>query len=245
MKIVRARIGKARTHRRAGALASAGREERWGWAVLIAAAALTVLLTVLLLRPLSGLLTDPRRLRQVVQAQGAFGAAVFWGLQVLQGFLPIPLELTAAAGGYLFGRVQGFLLSVTAAAASTAAIYLFTAQCGHRLADRFFPPEKQSRARWFRDERVRDAVTFLIFSVPGTPKRLFVFTAGLIPQRFRRFLLLSTLARVPSLLMCSFGGEAFGSGEYRLGAGLFLAVCLFGAAGAVLYRKTQKSGKKL
>ena len=128
----------------------ARREELWGWAVLAAAAVFTVVLTVLLLRPLRQLAADPQRMRIFLRSQGAFGAAVFWGIQFLQGFLPIPLELTAAAGGYLFGRVQGFLLSVSAAAVSTAAIYFFTVEFGHRAVDRFFPPYMQRWARWFR-----------------------------------------------------------------------------------------------
>lgn len=245
MRIVRTRAtrgGRPRPSRRkAGPYAR--REAVWGWAVLLAAAVFTVLLTALLLHPLRQLIADPRRMREFIHSQGAFGAAAFWGIQILQGFLPIPLELTAAAGGYLFGRAQGFLLSVSSAAVSTAAIYLFTVEYGHRAADRFFPPEKQRGARWFRSEKLRDLTTFLVFLVPGTPKRLFVFTAGLVPQDFRRFLLISTAARAPSLLACSFGGGAIGSGEYRLGAGLLLLVCVLGAAGCVLYRRTQPGGK--
>ncbi len=222
----------------------AGRREKiWGWAILLAAAVLTVLLMALLVRPLRELVADPQRLRSFLRAQGAFGAAVFWGIQILQGVLPVPLELTAAAGGYLFGRMQGFLLSISAAAVSTAAIYLFTVEFGHRAVDRFFPPARQRGAKWFRNERLRDWTTFLVFLVPGTPKRLFVFTAGLVPQDFRRFLLISTAARVPSLLACSFGGSAIGSGDYRLGAGLLLLVCAVGTAGGLLYRRAQRGRK--
>lgn len=249
MKIVRtaAKRGKkpARPRGSAGprAYVRVHREELWGWTVLLAAAALTVLLTVLLLRPLRQLITDPQLMREFIRSRGVFGVAVFWGIQFLQGFLPIPLELTAAAGGYLFGRAQGFLLSVSSAAVSSAVIYFFTAEYGHRAVDRFFPPEKQNRVRWFRSEKLRDLTTFLVFLIPGTPKRMFVFTAGLVPQDFRRFLLISTAARAPSLLVCSFGGGALGSGDYRLGAGLLIAFCVLGAAGWFLYRRTQRHGK--
>ncbi len=216
------------------------RQRVLGWSILTAGAALFVYITVLLCRPLAGLAADPQRMRAFVQSRGAFGRAAFLGIEILQGFLPIPLELSAVAGGYIFGHVQGCALTVCSVLASTTVIFYITKMFGHRLVDLFVPRRLQKNIRWFRSERTRDAVVFFVFLIPGTPKRLFVFTAGLVPQDFRRFLAISTAARVPALLICSFGGGALGSGDYRLAAALLVLALLLAAAGFLAWRRVQK-----
>lgn len=209
-----------------------------GWLILTAATVLFLLITALLCRPLVRLASNPGEMRAFVLAQRGFGIAAFLGFEILQGFLPIPLELTAVAGGYIFGRVQGCLLTVCSVLISTTVIFHLTRIFGHKLADRIIPPMRQNRVRWFRNARVRDAVTFFVFFIPGTPKRIFVLTAGLVPQNFWRFLLLSTAARIPSFFICSFGGGAIGSGNYVLAAFLLILTGAAAVAGFWFYRRT-------
>lgn len=220
------------------------RQTLLGWLILAAGTALFLLVTALLCRPLVRLASDPREMRTLVLSQGGLGAAAFLGFEILQGFLPIPLELTAVAGGYIFGKVQGCVLTVCSVLISSAVIFSLTKLFGHKLADRVIPPLRQNRVRWFRNQRARDAVTFFVFLIPGTPKRIFILTAGLVPQNLWRFLIISTAARVPSLLVCSFGGGALCSGNYRLAAFLLTLTCAVAAAGFVFYRKTMGAGTK-
>ncbi len=218
------------------------RQRVLGWAILIAATALFLYLTVQLCRPLARLASDPKKMRAFVQSQGAFGRVAFLGIEILQGFLPIPLELSAIAGGYVFGHVQGWALTICSVLISTTLIFHITKMYGHRLVDLFIPRDRQKSVRWFRSGRVRDAVTFFVFLIPGTPKRLFVFTAGMVPQNFWRFLFISTAARAPALLICSFGGGALGSGDYGLAVFLLAVGVLLGAAGFVIYRRVSGGG---
>ncbi|MCI1954807.1 MAG: VTT domain-containing protein [Oscillospiraceae bacterium] len=233
------RILCARPKRTGSARVGRKRDRRTllGWLVLAASVAFFLLITALLCRPLVRLASNPREMRAFVLAQGGFGRAAFLGMEILQGFLPVPLELTAVAGGYIFGKTQGFLLSVCSVPVSSAVIFRLTKMFGHGLADRLIPPMRQNRARWFRNAKVRDAVTFFVFFIPGTPKRLFVLTAGLVPQSFRRFLVLSTAARVPALFACSFSGGALGSGDYILAVFLLVLIGGLALAGSLFYRR--------
>jgi len=83
------------------------RDKLLGAVILLAALAAFVLLTLFLCRPLFTITTNPDRFGRFIREQGALGRVAFLGIQILQGFLPIPLELTTVAGGYAFGRVQG------------------------------------------------------------------------------------------------------------------------------------------
>lgn len=233
-----ARTPAAKYRKHAG---TAPRDKFLGAVILAFAALLFLWFTVILCRPLFVLATNPNRLERFIQRQGTLGRFAFFGIQILQGFLPIPLELTAAAGGYAFGRVQGALLTLCAAMLSTTAIFYFTKIFGHKLIDLFFTPTQQRHVNYMRDEKVRTALTWLVFLIPGTPKRIFVFSAGLVPQSFTKFLAVSTLARAPALVACSFGGYALENGNYTQAAVIFVITGLLGISGIIAYRMITKS----
>jgi uncharacterized membrane protein YdjX (TVP38/TMEM64 family) len=211
------------------------RDKLLGAVILVAATALFVWLTAILFRPLFVITTDPDRFGRFIKEQGAVGRVAFFGIQILQGFLPIPLELTTVAGGYAFGRVQGSLLTVAATMLSTTAIFYFTKIFGRKLLDLFFTPAQQQKVKYFRDEKVHSAVTWFVFLIPGMPKRMFVFTAGLVPQSFGKFLLISTIARTPAIVACSFGGHALSNGNYAQAVTIFIITGVMGIGGILLY----------
>jgi uncharacterized membrane protein YdjX (TVP38/TMEM64 family) len=221
-----------------------GRDKFLGAAILLAFTVLFLWFTVILCRPLFILASSPRTFERFIQEQGTLGRAAFLGIQILQGFLPIPLELTAVAGGYVFGRVQGTALTICATMISTTAIFYFTKIFGHKLMDLFFTPAQQHSVRYFRDEKVRSALNWIVFLIPGTPKRIFVFSAGLVPQSFGKFLVISTLARVPALVACSFGGSALGSGNYTQAAAIFAVTGIVSVIGVAAYKILTKKHRR-
>ena len=212
--------------------------------ILTAITAAFLALTALLGGPLLALASDPDKLRSFVESWGMWSRLAFLSVQVLQGFLPIPLELTAVAGGYIFGPVEGALITLSSAVISTSLIFYAAKLCGHRFVNLFFPPERREKMRYFRDPKLRSLLCWIFFLIPGTPKRLFVFTAGLSPQPFGRFLLISTVARVPAVLACTFGGHALGQEEYETAVALLLAVLALGGGGFFVYRKFTKRKKR-
>ena len=217
-----------------------------GAVVLIAGTVLFLGLAYGIGRPLLELASSTDSLREYLQTYGPFGFLAFFLIQFLQGFLPVPLELTAIAGGYIFGPVFATLLTLLSIIASTAAIFFFTRAFGTRLLQLFFPRSQQKLMRLLSSDRRRGMITWIVFLVPGLPKRLFVFSAGLVPQSFGKFLLVSTVARMPSILACTFGGHALGEQNYGF-AGIILAVVVvFSVAGLLLYRRlnAKKEQKK-
>ncbi len=212
------------------------RDKLLGTGILIIGTALFLWFSVLLCKPIFLLASSPAQLERFIQEQGPMGRFAFLGIQIMQGFLPIPLELTAAAGGYVFGRLQGTLLTVGSVLISTTAIFYFTRMFGRRVVNLFFTPAQQQHVKYLHDDKIRNTLTWVVFLIPGTPKRIFIFSAGLVPQRFGRFLLISTLARAPALLACSFGGHALGTGDYGQAAAIFAVVGVLSIAGAATYR---------
>ena len=70
----------------------------------------------------------------------------------------------------------------------------------------------------------------------GTTQPMFVFSAGLVPQSFHKFLVVSTLARVPAIIACSFGGHALSSGDYSQAVIIFAVTGILSVTGILLYK---------
>lgn len=217
------------------------KENLLGILILAAALALFVVLTAALCRPVAGMLSDPKRLRLTVLNQGVYGILMFFGLEVFQGFLPIPLEVTTVAAGYIFGPLGGFLLTIVSVAVSTTLIFTLAKLFGEQFFLLLFP---HGQKPWIlRDEKARRFATWIVFLIPGLPKRMFILSAALVPQKYSKFLAVCTLARIPSLLVCSFSGHALSSGDY-MRAILFLCAVAVPAVLAVLIYRAATARKK-
>lgn len=194
-----------------------------------------VSLTVILL--LAGLVTwivwrwlasfSQEDFRDYIRSFGVWGCLVMFGLQVLQVFLAlIPGELVETAAGYAFGPLWGTALCYGGVAAASALVFALTRRFGIRLVEVFVSREQIRQLRFLKTERRRDIFLFLLFFIPGTPKDLLTYFAGLTDIRFGRFLGITLIARIPSVVSSTFGGHLLGEGK------LWGALLLYGITGA-------------
>lgn len=221
------------------------RDKILGAAVLFIVFAISLWLVIFLFKKLFAFASNPQEFQNFIENHGALGRAAFLGIQILQGFIPIPLEITAVAGGCAFGSLQGCVLTIVSVIISTTVIFYFTKLCGTKLYRLFFSSAEEMGIKLIRRPKFRNTLYWIVFLIPGTPKRIFVFTAGLVPQNFGKFLFISTTARIPSFLACSFGGFALSNGDYKKAVILLGIIVIFSIAGILLYQYlSNKIGKK-
>jgi uncharacterized membrane protein YdjX (TVP38/TMEM64 family) len=213
------------------------RDKLLGTLLLILAAGVFVYLSSILYRSMITITAGPEEFSRFIREQGASGRAAFLGIQVLQGFIPSPFGLTTIAGGYVFGLLQGSLLTISAAMLSTTVLYYLSKIFGRRVLNLFFTPKQQRKVNFFRDEKVRTTLTGFIFLIPGMPKRLFIFSAGIFSESFAKFLAVSTLARIPLIAAHAIGGHALSSGNYFQAVLIFIAAGVFSLAGILFYKQ--------
>ncbi len=189
---------------------------------------LAVLTTVFVWRWLASFSQDG--FRDYIRSYGVWGWLVLLGLQFLQVFVAlIPGELLESAAGYAFGPVVGTLICYAGVALASALVFYLTRRFGVRLVEVFVSREKIRQLRFLNTERKRDLLIFLLFFIPGTPKDLLTYFAGLTDIRLGTFLAISLTARIPSVLTSTFGGHFLGQGRY-VGA-----VLIYGITGAVSF----------
>jgi uncharacterized membrane protein YdjX (TVP38/TMEM64 family) len=69
-------------------------------------------------------------------------------------------------------------------------------------------------------------IVFLIFLIPGIPKDILCYGAGLTPLTLHVFLLISTLGRLPGILGSAFMGGAAAEEKWIVAGAVFLAASL-------------------
>ena len=164
--------------------------------------------------------------RDYVRSFGALAPAVMLGLQILQVFIAlIPGELVESAAGFILGPWLGTLVCYLGIALASALILTLTRRYGVKLVEVFISREKINELRFLSTEQKRNALIFLLFFIPGTPKDLLTYFVGLTDIKLGTFLLLSMVARIPSVLTSTFGGHLLGEERY-IGA-----VILYGITG--------------
>lgn len=222
-------------------------QKRLGIAALIIAIAVMGLLVWLVGVPLVRFASQPEHFRTWVNSHGFGGRLAYMGMVILQVVVAlIPGEPFEIAAGYAFGAVEGTLLCLAASALGSVCVFLLVRRFGHRLAEVFFSKEKLRSIRFLQTTRRRDLLFLIIFMLPGTPKDLLCYFAGLTTIRFPVWLLICSLGRLPSIVTSTIGGDALGTKNYWGAVLVFLVTLAISAAGLLFYDRlcARKQRKK-
>ena len=188
-------------------------------------------------RPLVAFASEPERFQQWVDSQGLLAPVLFMGMVILQVVVAvIPGEPLEIAAGYAFGALEGTILCVLGTLIGGVLVFLLVRRFGAQAVEVFFDLEKFRSLRFFQDRRRLTFWVFLVFFLPGTPKDVLCYFVGLTDMRLRTWILVSAVARIPSIITSTVGGSALGMGEYAFAAIAFLAALAISGLGLLAYR---------
>ena len=80
----------------------------------------------------------------------------------------------------------------------------------------------------------------ILFLIPGTPKDLLVYIAGLLPLKPLRFVLISTFARLPSVISSTFAGSSLVAGDWKFSLIIYLVTFLLVGIAIFIINKFDK-----
>ena len=110
-----------------------------------------------------------------------------------------------------------------------------------RAVELFVPPDKLKKVNFIRTSGKTFRLLFALFLIPGTPKDVLAYYAGLTGIRLSSFLMIAILARLPSVVTSTVGGSALSDGSYLAAAIVFAVTAAVSVMGLILYGKIQKS----
>jgi uncharacterized membrane protein YdjX (TVP38/TMEM64 family) len=208
-----------------------------GFPLLLAAIAVPV---AIWRRELWQLFTSAERLREWVASTGALAPLVFVAVQTLQVVVfVIPGEVPVFAGGYLFGPWMGTVLSLGGIMIGSAIDFYLARFAGVPFVKALFPGDRVDRIGRLLQSRGARIGFFLLFLIPGIPKDILCYVAGLSPMRFPFFTGVSMLGRLPGIVGSAIIGDAAAARRWPLVIGLGAAAVVLFVAGWLLRGKIQ------
>ena len=191
--------------------------------------------------PMIRFVEDPNQYRTWIDGKGIWAQLSFIAMVFFQVIIAIipgePLEICA---GYAFGTLEGTLLCIIGIALGSAAIFLLVRTLGVKLVEVFFSVEKIRSMRFLRDSRKRNALTFTVMLIPGTPKDLISYFAGLTDMKLHEWMAISTIARIPSIVTSTLGGSALAEKNYLFAAIVFAVTATVSVVGILIYNKISR-----
>ena len=197
---------------------------------------LAVLLTVFFSTWLSSFSEDG--LKEYIRSFGVWSWLVMFALQFIQVFIAlIPGEFIETAAGYVFGAVGGTLICYAGVTAASALVFLLTKKFGIALVEIFVPREKISELKFINTKKKRNLLVFWLFFIPGTPKDLLTYFVGLTDMKLSEFLIITLVARIPSVLSSTFGGQLLGNENYWSAAIVYVVIGVISLIGLTVYNR--------
>jgi len=207
-------------------------------------------------KPMIEFISEPERFRAWVDGKGFLGRLAFMGMTILQVFVAvIPGEPIEIAAGYAFGVLEGTLLCMISMTIGSMLVFWFVRRFGMKAVEVFFPREKIRSLRFLQNKKRMTLWIAIIFFIPGTPKDLLCYFVGLTDIKPLHWLLISGIARIPSIVTSTIGGDALGVQNYKAAIIAFAVALIVCGIGLIVYRlisrkkrndaeKTEINGKK-
>ena len=158
--------------------------------------------------------------KEKIQSSGFLGLLMIFGLQFAQIFLIIipgePLEVLA---GMCYGTIGGTIFITVSAFIISSLIFFAVRKFGRKFVYSFCSKEsveKIENSNLFKNVDKIEWIMIILFLIPGTPKDLLVYIAGLLPIKPLRFILISTFARFPSVISSTIAGANIIEGKFHM-----------------------------
>lgn len=182
--------------------------------------------------------------KERVDNSGIYGFLTLLGLQFAQIFLVIlpgePLEVLA---GMCYGAVGGTIFIMFSVALTTTIIFWLVRRFGKNFIYESFDKtkiDKIENSKIFQNPKKIEFILILCFAVTGAPKDILVYIGGLLPIKPLRFIMISTLCRLPSIVSSTIVGEYFSEGNWKVSMMVYAITFVLTILGLAIVRVFDK-----
>ena len=201
--------------------------------IIIIVLAFVTAVTIYMFPIIKGLATVEGQIkfREISNRSWLLGMIVLFLLQLSQIIVAIlPGEPIEVLAGMLYGYIGGTIIILIYNFIISAFIFWLTRKYGKKVIYFFFNRKKVDsflESKIFKNTKRIEAILFFLFLIPGTPKDLLIYVGGLLPVSPIKFLLLSNIARFPSIISSTIVGSNIVYGNWKICALVYLITFLF------------------
>lgn len=189
-------------------------------------------------KELTAIISQPELLRAWLDGFGAFDEVVFIVIRAAQTVVKfIPAEPLEIGSGYAWGTIPGMLYCLIGNMLGTVVILALVKRFGKKVIDKFVPLSSLKSLEIFQSSERVYALIFLFYLIPGSPKDGFTYIVGLLPVKTIPYMIITAIARIPSILFSTLCGSTFAEKNYLISVGILAGTVLLGILGGILYKK--------
>lgn len=189
-------------------------------------------------KQLYNMFSDNTKFLQWLNQFGRWDEVVFVGIRALQTVVKfIPAEPLEIGSGYAYGIWGGLFYCMLGTEIGSFIILLITKLFGMRAINLFVPQERIDKIKFLQSEKKLKTTLFFIYLIPGTPKDLITYFIGKTKIKISHFLIITGIARIPSIITSTWCGAALGEKNIKLAAIVFFSTLAVSIIGTFFYKK--------
>ncbi len=167
-----------------------------------------------------------------ISQTGFWGILIMIVLQVLQVVVAfIPGEFIEIISGMLFGTMGGLFICIIGLSLGTICIFGLVKLLGKPFLDFSMSEEKQNKYKLKGNATKSLIMVFFIFLIPGTPKDFITYAIPFTKIKLTDFLVVSSIARIPSIVSSTLIGEALINGHSGVALWISIIMAIIGIIG--------------
>ncbi len=178
---------------------------------------------------------EPESLARLLNSYGWKGVLIFVGIQILQVVVAaIPGEFVQIAGGYIYGTWLGTFYSISGIFLGSVIVFSIARLIGYPVVKLAVSDAQIEKFSFMINGGKSEIALFLLFLIPGIPKDIVTYIAGITPVKPLRFFVIILIGRFPALLASSYIGHSTQKGNYLVVIILSVAAVILFVAGLLL-----------
>lgn len=173
-----------------------------------------------------------------IRSKGIKGWFIFLLIQILQVVISfIPGEPVEVIGGVIYGAFGGLLTCMLGCLIGSMIVYFLSLKIGKSFIKLFVKEKDFNEVKFLKNEKRVEELVFIFYFIPGTPKDIITYLAPYTKIKPLKFFIISTFARIPSIITSTWAGSSISKNNWGLTIGVFLGTFLIALLGLLIRQK--------
>ncbi len=173
-----------------------------------------------------------------IREYGIYGWFIFLLIQIVQIVISfIPGEPVEVMAGMIYGSFGGLLTCMLGCFIGSAIVYYLSIKIGKSFIRLFVKNKDLEEVKFLKNEKRVEELVFLFYFIPGTPKDLITYLAPYTKIKPIKFFIISTFARIPSIITSTWAGSSITANNWKLTVGVFVGTFIIALMGLFVRKK--------
>ncbi|MDO4393897.1 MAG: VTT domain-containing protein [Bacillota bacterium] len=167
---------------------------------------------------------DPDAIAAFIEEYKYAGIPIYLGMNVLQVICSLPGQVFHIAGGYVFGILPALVLAFAGVCIGSTCSYGIAHSIGRESVHVLFGEKKVTKLLDQVNSKKGAAILFCGYLIPGMPKDILNYVAGLSNIKYRPYIVMCMVGRLPGMIASIVVGNQVFDGNYKVA--VIISVCV-------------------